>query len=67
MARIPDDEIQRLKKEILVEHLAAARGVELTRSGDNLIGLCPLHPDKSLRSSSRALREGRGSPAVPRQ
>jgi len=47
MARIPDDEIQQLKKEILVEHLAAARGVELTRSGDNLIGLCPLHPDKS--------------------
>jgi len=47
MARIPDEEIQRLKKEVLVEHLAAARNVKLTQSGENLMGLCPFHSDKS--------------------
>ena len=31
MARIPDDEIQRLKSEISVERLVASFGVELKR------------------------------------
>ena len=33
MARIPDHEIERPKKEISVERLAEARGIQLTRHG----------------------------------
>ncbi|MBL8741004.1 MAG: toprim domain-containing protein [Myxococcales bacterium] len=46
MARIPDQEIERLKKEISLESLAGARGVVLTRTGANLLGLCPFHDDR---------------------
>ena len=45
MARIPDEEIKRLKQEISVQRLAEARGVVLKRHGSNLIGLCPFHDD----------------------
>jgi DNA primase len=47
MARIPDDEIERLKREVALERLAAADGVELRRHGANLIGRCPFHDDKT--------------------
>jgi DNA primase len=46
MARIPDDEIQRLKREVSLERLVAAAGVELRRHGADLIGLCPFHEDR---------------------
>jgi DNA primase len=46
MARIPDDEIQRLKREVSLERLVAAAGVELKRHGADLIGLCPFHEDR---------------------
>ena len=46
MARILDDEIQRLKKEISLEHLATARGIKLARTGANLLRLCPFHADR---------------------
>jgi DNA primase len=46
MARIPEDEIERLKKEISVERLAVARGIKLRRVGKELIGLCPFHNDR---------------------
>ena len=46
MARIPDEEIERLKKEVSLERLAEARGVVLTRHGADLIGLCPFHDDR---------------------
>jgi len=45
MARIPDDEIQRLKSEISVERLVTSFGVELKRHGANLVGRCPFHED----------------------
>jgi len=45
MARIPDEEIKRLKQEISVQRLAEARGVALKRHGSDLIGLCPFHDD----------------------
>src|ERR1700674_4262947 len=45
MARIPESEIERLKREISVERLAEARGVKLKRHGAALSGLCPFHDD----------------------
>ena len=46
MPRIPEETIERLKREISVERLAEARGVNLTRHGADLIGLCPFHDDR---------------------
>ena len=47
MARIPENEVERLKKEISVQRLAEARGIKLTRQGANLLGKCPFHDDKT--------------------
>jgi DNA primase len=47
MARIPDDEIQRLKSEISMERLVVSFGVELKRHGAELLGRCPFHDDKT--------------------
>ena len=47
MARIPDHEIERLKKEVSVERLAEARGIQLTRHGADLLGKCPFHDDRT--------------------
>src|ERR1700684_4408572 len=47
MARIPDHEIERLKKEISVERLAEGRGIQLTRHGADLVGKCPFHDDRT--------------------
>jgi DNA primase len=46
MARIPEAEIERLKREVAVERLAEARGVVLERRGADLVGLCPFHEDR---------------------
>ena len=46
MARIPEAELERLKREVRVERLAEARGVELARHGADLRGLCPFHEDR---------------------
>lgn len=45
MARIPDDQIDRLKQDIAVQRLAEMRGITLKRHGADLIGLCPFHDD----------------------
>ena len=37
MARIPDSELERLKKEVRLEDLAAGRGIELRRHGADLL------------------------------
>ncbi len=47
MARIPDHEIERLKKEISVERLAEARGIQPARHGAYLVGKCPFHDDRT--------------------
>ncbi len=47
MARVPEEEIERLKREVSLERLVEGRGIKLTRMGTNLVGLCPLHPDKT--------------------
>jgi len=46
MARIPEEEIERLKREISVERLALAKGIKLKQHGENLVGLCPFHEDR---------------------
>jgi DNA primase len=45
MARIPDDELERLKREIPIARLVSGFGVELKRTGANLVGRCPFHDD----------------------
>jgi DNA primase catalytic core len=47
VARIPEHEVERLKREVSVERLAEARGIKLTRHGADLIGKCPFHDDKT--------------------
>jgi len=46
MARISDDELERLKREVSLERLVASRGVKLERRGGDLVGLCPFHDDR---------------------
>ena len=45
MARIPDEDIERLKQEVSLQRLVEARGIELKRHGADLHGLCPFHDD----------------------
>jgi DNA primase catalytic core len=47
MARIPESEVERLKREVSVQRLAEARGIKLTRQGADLIGKCPFHDDRT--------------------
>ena len=47
MARIPDDEIERLKAEVSVLALVQAKGIALTRHGADWLGRCPFHDDKT--------------------
>jgi len=45
MARIPEQEIERLKNEVSVERLVEASGIDLKRGGKDLLGRCPFHED----------------------
>jgi DNA primase len=47
MARIPEQVVERLKAEISVQRLAEARGVTFKKHGNDLIGRCPFHDDKT--------------------
>ena len=47
MARIPEEEIHRLKREVSLERLVEVQGIELRRHGADRIGLCPFHDDRS--------------------
>ena len=51
MARIPTDELERLKREVPIAALVEASGVRLERHGQDLRALCPFHDDSkpSLR------------------
>lgn len=46
MARIPDEQLTRLKEEVSVQRLAEAMGISLKRHGADLMGLCPFHDDR---------------------
>ena len=45
MARIPTEELERLKAEIAVERLVESAGIALKRAGKDLLGRCPFHDD----------------------
>jgi DNA primase len=45
VARIPNQEIERLKREIPIKRLMSGFGVELKRTGANMVGRCPFHDD----------------------
>jgi DNA primase catalytic core len=45
MARIADQELERLKAEVSVEQLVRAQGIELVKSGKDWRARCPFHED----------------------
>jgi DNA primase catalytic core len=45
MARIPENEIERLKNEVSVQRLIEAAGIALKKTGKDLAGKCPFHED----------------------
>ncbi len=46
MSRIPDVELERLKREVSVVRLVEDAGVVLKKHGKDYLGLCPFHADK---------------------
>jgi hypothetical protein len=53
MARIPAEEIERIKRETDLAALVQASGVLLRRHGADLLGLCPFH-DSTTTASRRS-------------
>jgi DNA primase catalytic core len=45
VARVPEAELARIKREVDVAELVRRSGVALTRRGQDLVGLCPFHDD----------------------
>jgi DNA primase len=46
MARIPAEELERLRAEVSVERLVETDGIELKAAGKDLLGRCPFHEDR---------------------
>jgi len=47
MPRIPEDELERLKREVPLERLCGRYGIGLKAHGKDLIGHCPFHEDRT--------------------
>lgn len=45
MARIPDEELEKLKRDISLRYLVEAHGVVLKERGPDFVGLCPFHQE----------------------
>jgi DNA primase len=45
MARIPEDQIERIKQTVPIERLCQRYNIELKAQGKNLVGRCPFHKD----------------------
>ena len=45
MPHVPEELKERLKREVSIQRLAEARGIQLTRKGKSLMGRCPFHDD----------------------
>ncbi len=70
MARIPDEELERLKHEVSLARLIEAQGLSLTSQGKDLACRCPWHEgddtpscivSRSTRAASRRARSRSGS------
>jgi len=46
MARIPEDQIERLKQDISLMRLVESQGITLKKHGKDYLGLCPFHDDR---------------------
>ena len=46
MARIPDEVIEELKRNVSLVRLCRERGIQLKPAGKELKGLCPFHEEK---------------------
>ena len=46
MARIPNIELDRIKREVSLVRLAESSSIELKKHGKDYLGLCPFHDDK---------------------
>ncbi len=46
MARIPESELDRLKREVSLVRLVESSVIELKKHGKDYLGLCPFHDDK---------------------
>lgn len=46
MARIPESELDRLKREVSLVRLVESSGIKLKKHGKDYLGLCPFHDDK---------------------
>jgi DNA primase len=68
MARLKENELEKLKQEVSLLDLVQSYGVELKKKGKDMIGLCPFHddhspslvisPDKNLWHCMGACQEG---------
>jgi DNA primase catalytic core len=47
MARIPDDELEHIKRDVPLTDLCGRYGIELQPQGKDFIGHCPFHDDKT--------------------
>ncbi len=47
MARIPQDVIDTIKREVSLQRVAESYGVELQKHGSDLIARCPMHNDRT--------------------
>ena len=47
MARIPDEELQRIKSDVSLVRLAEAKGLVLKKHGKDYLARCPFHDDKT--------------------
>ncbi len=47
MARIPEEVIERLKREVSLVRLVELAGIELGRQGKDFVGRCPFHEDRT--------------------
>jgi len=49
MARLKENELERLKQEVSLLDLVQSYGVELKKKGKDLIGLCPFHEARARK------------------
>ena len=47
MPMIPEDEIEKIKRETDLAAVVRSRGIDLKPQGHDLVGLCPFHDDKN--------------------